>query len=68
MNPTDIAVLVAIGLLLGWEAWTLANRRVGDTISESVWRASRRPLIPFLAGLVAGHFFWQAQNCLEALK
>ena len=68
MNPTDIAVLIAVGCLLGWEAWTLANRRAGDTISESVWRARRRPLIPFLGGMLASHFFWQAQDCLEALK
>jgi hypothetical protein len=39
----------------GVALWTAAP---GDTISEIVWEASRRPLVPFLAGLLCGHFFW----------
>lgn len=29
------------------------------TISEIVWAASSRPMVPFLFGLLMGHFFWQ---------
>jgi hypothetical protein len=45
--------------VLAYEALALANRQTGDTISERVWRASEYPLVPFAAGLVCGHFFWQ---------
>jgi hypothetical protein len=30
------------------------------TLSELVWAlATCRPIVPFIAGLVAGHLFWQ---------
>ena len=49
-----------LGGALAYEAWALANKRRGDTISEMVWTATaRRPLVPFALGMVAGHFFWQ---------
>lgn len=58
---TDRVILGAVAGLLVYEAYTLANRKRGDTISESVWRVNRkRPLVPFVAGFVMGHFFWQA--------
>ena len=53
-------VLFALGAgLAAYEFEALRNRNDGDTISEVVWAANRYPLIPFLAGMVAGHFFWQ---------
>lgn len=58
MNLTDKVVVGAIALLLIYEGWTLINGVRGDTISETVWRASQRPLVPFLVGLLCGHFFW----------
>jgi hypothetical protein len=59
MSLTDKVVLGSIGVLLAYEAWTLFNGISGDTISESVWRvAATRPLVPFLAGMLCGHFFW----------
>ena len=59
MNLTDKVVLGAIAALLAYEAWTLINATPNDTISESVWRVIQtRPLVPFLAGLLCGHFFW----------
>lgn len=59
---------VVVGVLLGlYEAYALVNRKPEDTLSEAVWRMSRRPLVPFLAGLLCGHFFWGPQDCLEAL-
>lgn len=59
MNLTDKVVLAVIALLLAYEGWTLVNSTPADTISESVWRiASSRPLVPFLAGMLCGHFFW----------
>lgn len=60
MSPTDYVVVSAIVLLSIWEVYTLVNTKPNDTISETVWRASAtRPIVPFLAGLLCGHFFWK---------
>jgi len=48
----------AIALALIYEAWALKTTVPGDTISELVWRASKRPLVPFACGFLMGHFFW----------
>lgn len=49
-----------VGGLVVYEFVTLSNDRPGDTISEIVWKAAaHRPLVPFAAGLLCGHFFWQ---------
>jgi len=50
------------GLILAlfiYEAWALTNKASGDTISEIFWYLSRRPIVPFLFGVLCGHFFWQ---------
>ena len=60
MTSTDRVLIGAIGVLLAYEGWTLVNQTQQDTISESIWRVTQtRPLVPFLAGLLCGHFFWQ---------
>lgn len=53
--------LLAAGIV-AYEIAALRNKRPGDTISEIVWSATDRPLVPFLCGMVAGHFFWQRHN------
>lgn len=54
---------VFVALILAafaYEFIALANARPGDTISEIVWTISaKRPLLPFLVGVLCGHFFWQ---------
>lgn len=66
---TEAVVLLAIAGLLGWEAYTLANSIPSDTISEVVWRAVvNQPLVPFLAGLLCGHWFWLPKRCWELLR
>ena len=42
-----------------YEAYALIDTKPGDTTSEIVWAMSRRPLVPFLFGLLMGHLFWQ---------
>jgi hypothetical protein len=65
----ELAWIIGLGLLLVYEAYSLANRVPGDTLSEAMWRAIyRRPLLPFLIGLVIGHFVWQADKCAELLR
>jgi hypothetical protein len=41
-------------LYLAYEGWTLINRYAQDTLSESVWRLSKRPLVPWLFGVAYG--------------
>ena len=49
-----------VGGLLVYEFVALRNECEGDTISEIVWTAaSERPVVPFAAGVLCGHFFWQ---------
>jgi hypothetical protein len=49
-----------VGGLVIYELVTLANEHDGDTISEIIWDATtQRPLVPFAAGVLCGHFFWQ---------
>lgn len=59
-DRTGFVLVSALGFLLCWELWTAFNSVPSDTISENVWRAIQgRPFIPFLAGFLMGHFFWQ---------
>jgi hypothetical protein len=55
--------LIAIG---AYEAWAIVQESkvptlTGLTISEKVWTVTvHHPLVPFLFGMLMGHFFWQA--------
>lgn len=61
MRVTDYAWVTLIVLALLYEGWTLINHTPNDTLSEAVWAvATKRPLIPFAAGFLMGHLFWQA--------
>lgn len=53
-------ILLAITLcLIGYDAYLCANREENDTISEVITNSSKRYLlVPFLFGLLMGHFFW----------
>lgn len=65
MKTTDKVLLVTVGALLAYEAWTLCNKEPNDTISESVWDVTKhRPIVPFAAGMLAGHFFF-SKRCQE---
>lgn len=54
---------IFLGLLICaflYEFAALYSARPGDTISEIVWAISaKRPLLPFMVGVLMGHFFWQ---------
>jgi hypothetical protein len=52
-------VLVAIVLLIVYEIWSIKSVQTGDTLSEMMWKLSERPLIPFMFGMLCGHFFWR---------
>lgn len=59
---TGLGLLIIVGLLLALEAWALVNHKPKDTISETIWRLTRQVWLVFLAGFLAGHFFWQADG------
>lgn len=59
MNRTDKVVAAVTVGLLAWEGYTLVNNDRDDTISETIWRASHRPLVPLLGGMFAAHLFLQ---------
>lgn len=58
----QLAVLATLYLI--YEGWTLINRYREDTLSESVWRLSARPMVPWLFGTANGawlmHLYYQA--------
>lgn len=59
MKYAEFAWVTAIALLGMYEIWALATGHT--TLSRAAWTAQRGqygPLIPFLAGMLAGHFFW----------
>ena len=56
---TIFLLLAAIVPLLLWEGWTLVNNEAGDTISAVLRDAAFTwPIIPFVVGLLIGHFWW----------
>ena len=64
--PTGRILALAIALLLGVEALTFVDSAQENTISEVVWRSVvGRPIIPFLVGLLCGHFFWQRKEMVR---
>lgn len=64
-NKTDGVILGGLLAWLLYEGYTLVNGEKQDTISERVWRVSKRPMVPFLAGALMAHFFWQSQEVYE---
>ena len=52
-------LIVAVALALVYEGWSALTLKE-PTISQMVWRVSKdHPIVPFLAGLLCGHLFWQ---------
>jgi hypothetical protein len=54
--------LTAVIFLLAYEGFALATGRT--TLSRFVWTTDKSqygPLLPFLVGLLCGHFFWSGQ-------
>lgn len=62
-----IAWIIALAFLLAFEMWALVRGQ--QTLSEEVWALSHNwPLIPFLAGMLAAHFFWQSARVYARYK
>lgn len=62
MKLAEIAWICALLLLGLYEGYALTTGKM--TLSRFVWNANRGqygPLLPFMAGLLCGHFFWSGQ-------
>jgi hypothetical protein len=62
LNTAEVAWVIALLSLAIYECYALATNHT--TLSRFVWTLNRSqygPLVPFLAGMVAGHFFWSGQ-------
>ena len=61
--PTGRIVAAVVVILIAVEALTFLDSAPSNTISEVIWRSmTGRPIVPFLGGLLCGHFFWQRQT------
>ena len=60
MTTSDLVLVGVVILLLLWEAYTLwLTPDKTDHITYRVRKATEKwPLLPFFAGLLAGHFWW----------
>lgn len=47
-------IAAVLSALLLYEAWTLINAYPEDTLSESLWRLSAWPIVPWMFGLATG--------------
>jgi zinc transporter ZupT len=57
---TQIFVFVAVAIIAIYDLIAFASGGTGATISCWFWEVSKvRPVIPFAAGFIAGHLFWQ---------
>lgn len=57
MDAAAWVTIVTIITVIGVDA--LLFGRDKRTVSEVIWAATRRsPLVPFLFGMLMGHFFW----------
>lgn len=60
-NKTGIMwfMMLVVLVVIGYDAWACADRENRDTISSMVTESSKKYLIiPFIFGLLVGHFFW----------
>lgn len=75
MKPVNMPLLTrcvvggSIVLLLAWEGIAIASGQPGATISEAVWDADTgRPYLPYFAGFLCGHFFWQIARTVSVVS
>ena len=61
-----MAILLAI---IAYDAYASTHRDKCQTVSEMITRASFRYLmIPVIAGILVGHFFWSQKNVFKGIK
>ena len=58
MTYTHWILAVAVALGTAFDVWAAFNKRKGDTFTEVIRVFAKRPIVPFVFGIVAGHLFW----------
>lgn len=59
LTLTQIVMALAVVLLLAYDIYAVIIKGMTNTISWQVAHLAKAyPLIPFLLGMLAGHFFW----------
>ena len=60
MNTKKLTTIIILITLTGLIIYDIVIAVSGGvTISEVVWSVLDKPFIPFLAGFLCGHLFWQ---------
>lgn len=71
-KPKTLIMWITLGILLLvliYDAWACMDRDKRETVSEMITKASMRyTVIPFVAGILAGHFFWSQKNIWKRIK
>ena len=64
-TPTKFTTTWVIGLLaavlIGWDVYAAMSATVPTVSAVSLRVAMQHPVLPFLAGVIAGHLFWPQQ-------
>lgn len=56
---TTWVIVASVVILVAYDIYAYRKKGWGNTISEVVATNSlRHPMIPFLVGVLMGHFFW----------
>ena len=58
MNYTQWILLGSTVALTAFDVWAALNAREGDTLTEALRLLAKRPIIPFVFGVLMGHLFW----------
>ena len=71
-KPKSIIMWIGIVILLAiiiYDAYACQHRDKMETLSEVITRASTRYLIiPVIAGILVGHFFWSQRYVWKGVK
>ncbi len=60
MNTTQTVMALTVVILLGYDVYAVLKGGLKNTISWQTTELSKEyPIIPFLLGMLAGHFFGQ---------
>lgn len=66
---TKIFVLVALIVILGWDAYRMLTVGFEGTISYFLYHTgSEYPIVPLLVGVVLGHLFWPIDSYVDSGK
>lgn len=66
---TRIFVLVALIVILGWDAYRMMTVGFEGTISYFLYNISHEyPIVPFLGGVVTGHLLWDITDYVAPSK